>query len=152
MKTLQKGFASLPLLLWVRLSDQYSLCISTQYLSRALLPGLSHPTTCKSWSRLLRSHLPFQALEAYCRTPNGVRLLSCSNTLKLIFVCKSRDPEVAVSSCVLAAGYAHSLLLGQTSLTSCRDAVSGCLGQGPPNTSSAQPSKVQAKIDWFVVT
>ena len=48
MKTLQKGFASLPLLFWVRLSDQYSLCISTQYLSRALLPGLSHPTTCKS--------------------------------------------------------------------------------------------------------
>ena len=59
---------------------------------------------------------------------------------------------MAVSSCVLAAGYAHSLLLGRASLTSWGAAASGCLGQGPPNTSSAQPSQVPDKIDWFVVT
>ena len=59
---------------------------------------------------------------------------------------------MAVSSCVLAAGYAHSLLLGRASLTSWGSAASGCLGQGPPNTSSAQPSQVLTKIDWLVVT
>ena len=59
---------------------------------------------------------------------------------------------MAVSSCVLAAGYAHSLLLGRASLTSWGAAASGCLGQGPPNTSSAQPSQVPDKIDRFVVT
>ena len=59
---------------------------------------------------------------------------------------------MAVSSCVLAAGYAHSLLLGRASLTSWGSAASGCLGQGPPNTSSAQPSQVPTKIDWLDVT
>ena len=53
-----------------------------------------------------------------------------------------------MSSCVLAAGYAHSLLLGRTSLTSWGAAASGCLGQGAPNTSYAQPSQVPI-ISWL---
>ena len=53
------------------------LCaISTQHLPRAVLPGLPHPPTCKSGSRLLGPLLPFQALETYCRTTDGVRALS----------------------------------------------------------------------------
>merc|ERR1719397_227506 len=65
-----------------------------------------------------------------------------SRLLRPIAEPQSGDPGVAVSSCVLAAGYAHSLLLGRASLTSWGAAASGCLGQGPPNTSSAQPSQV----------
>ena len=66
-----------------------------------------------------------------------------------IQTCKTffRDPGVAVSSCVLAAGYAHTLLLGRSSLTSWGAAASGCLGQGPPNTSSAQPGQVLPQPD-----
>ena len=54
----------------------------------------------------------------------------------------AREREAPVSSCVLAAGYAHSLLLGRSSLTSWGGAGSGCLSQGSPNTSSATPGQV----------
>ena len=54
----------------------------------------------------------------------------------------AREQEAPVTSCVLAAGYAHSLLLGRSSLTSWGGAGSGCLGQGSPNTTSAPPGQV----------
>ena len=63
------------------------LCaISSQHLPRTLLPGLPHPPSCKSGSRILGPLLPFQALETHCRTTDGVRALYSSIISKSKFI------------------------------------------------------------------
>lgn len=55
----------------------------------------------------------------------------------------SPSPAPHISSCILAGGHSHSLLLGRSSLTSWGGAAAGCLGQGPPSASCAPPGQVQ---------
>ena len=50
--------------------------------------------------------------------------------------------QPTVTSCVLAAGYSHSLLLGRSSLTSWGGAGAGCLGTGAINTSLASATQI----------